>query len=89
MNNELKFNVSDQQNDIYHLREQCDIDDEAGVQEITATITLMKNNKALCCTISSPPDVLTFVNRRFLEFLSSNLVLRGIQNPTLNNMNHT
>ena len=36
VNNELKLNVDDQQDDIKHLKEQCDIDDEDEVKEITA-----------------------------------------------------
>ena len=38
MNNELKLNIHDQQGDIKHLIEQCDIDNEKKVQKITAAI---------------------------------------------------
>ena len=36
VNNELKLNVDEQQDDIKHLKEQCNIDDEDEVQKITA-----------------------------------------------------
>ena len=48
MNNELKLNVDKQQHDIKHLKEQCDIDDEDEVKEITAATTPMKKNKHMC-----------------------------------------
>ena len=32
MNNELKLNVEEQQDDIKHFKEQCDIDNEDEVQ---------------------------------------------------------
>ena len=38
MNNELKLNVDEPQNDIKHLKEYCDIDDR----------TLMKRNGCVC-----------------------------------------
>ena len=44
VNNELKLNVDDQQDDIKHLKEQWDIDDEDEVQKITAARTPMKQN---------------------------------------------
>ena len=47
VNNALKVNVDGQQDDIKHLKEQCDIDDDDEVQEITAAITPMK--KASVC----------------------------------------
>ena len=47
MNNDLKLNVDEQQDDIKHLKEQCDIDDEYEVQEITAARNPVKKNKAL------------------------------------------
>ena len=47
MNNELKLNVDEQQDDIKHLKGQCDIDVEDEVQEITAAINPMK--KACLC----------------------------------------
>ena len=36
MNNELKLNVDEQQEDIIHLKEYCDIDDIKGVSAKTA-----------------------------------------------------
>ena len=45
VNNVHKLNVDEQQEDIKHLKEQCDIDDED--QEITAARNPMKN-KRLC-----------------------------------------
>ena len=36
VNNDLKLNVDEQQDDIKHLKEQFDIYDEDEVQEITA-----------------------------------------------------
>ena len=45
VNNELKLNVDEQQDDIKHLAEQCDIDDEDDIQEITAAIIPMTKKK--------------------------------------------
>ena len=45
VNNELKLNVNNQQDDVKHLKEQCDIDYEDEVQEITTACTPMNNNK--------------------------------------------
>ena len=36
MNRNIKLNVDEQQDDIKHLKQQCDIEDEDKVQEITA-----------------------------------------------------
>ena len=47
MNSELKLNVDDQQDDIKHMKEQCDIDNENEVQEITADITPMKRKACM------------------------------------------
>ena len=47
VNNELTLNVDDQQNDIKHLKEQCD--DENVVQEITAAITPWKMPVFVTC----------------------------------------
>ena len=44
VNNDLKFNVHEQQDDIKHLKGQCDTDDEDEVQEITVARNPMKNN---------------------------------------------
>ena len=46
VNNELKWCVNGQQDDITHLKEQCDNENE--VQEITAAITLMKRKACMC-----------------------------------------
>ena len=48
VNNELKLNVGEQQDDIKHLKEPCDIDDENKVQEITADITPIKRKACMC-----------------------------------------
>ena len=50
VNNELMLNVDEQQYDIKHWREECDIDNEDKVKEITAAITPMKTKKPLCVT---------------------------------------
>ena len=42
LNNELRVNVDEQQDDTKHLKEQCDLDDDDEVQEITASITPSK-----------------------------------------------
>ena len=42
VNNELNLNVDEQQDDIQHFKEQCDIQDENEVQEITAAQTPIK-----------------------------------------------
>ena len=48
VNNELKLNVDEQQDDIKHLKEQCDIDNEDEVQEITAAKIPMIKKKPVC-----------------------------------------
>ena len=50
LNNELNVNVDEQQDDIKHLKEQCDIDDEDEVREITAAGFSMKKKRHLCVT---------------------------------------
>ena len=50
VNNELKLNVDEQQDDIKHLKEQCDIDYEDEFQEITAATTPMKKKNQVCGT---------------------------------------
>ena len=50
VNNELELNDDRQQDDIKHLKEKCGIDDEDGVQEITAASTPMKKNKPVSVT---------------------------------------
>ena len=52
VNNDLKLNVDEQQDDIKHLIEQCDIDYEDEVQEITAARNTLKNNKAVYVTFN-------------------------------------
>ena len=48
VNNELKLNVDEQEDDIKHLNKQCDVDDEHETQEITAAISLMKRKACMC-----------------------------------------
>ena len=53
VNNEFKLNVDEQQDNIKHLKEQCDINDIGDmdeVQEITAVRTPMKKNRPVCVT---------------------------------------
>ena len=50
VNNELKVNVDEQQDDIKYVKEQCDFDKDNEVQEITAAITPMKKKKPVCVT---------------------------------------
>ena len=50
VNNELKLNVDQQQEDIKHSKELCDIDNEDEVQEISADITIMKKKKPVSVT---------------------------------------
>ena len=50
VNTELKLKGDEQQDDVKHLKEQCDIDDGDEVQEITAARTSMKNNRPVCVT---------------------------------------
>ena len=48
VNNEHKVNVDDQQVDMKHLKEQCDIDDEDKFQKTTVSRTPMKKSKSVC-----------------------------------------
>ena len=50
MNNQLKVNVDEQQNDIKDLKEQCNKDDKDKVQKISGAGTPMKKNKSVCVT---------------------------------------
>ena len=50
MNNDPKLNVDEQQHDIKHLKEQCDINDEDEVQEITTARNPIKKNEAVYVT---------------------------------------
>ena len=49
VNNELRLNVDEQQDD-KTLKVKSDIDDSDEVQEITAARTPMKNNRPVCVT---------------------------------------
>ena len=62
MNNKLNLNVDEQRDDIKHLKERCDIDDEDEVQEITAAITPMKKKKPVYVTCYE-----TFVMKKWFE----------------------
>ena len=62
MNNELKLNVDEQEDDLKHLKEECDIENEHEVQEITAARTPMKNNRSVCVTCNQ-----TFVMKNGLK----------------------
>ena len=56
VNKELKLNVDEQQDDLIHLKEQCDIYDIGDideVQEITAARTPMKKNRPMCVTCNT------------------------------------
>ena len=48
VNNELKLNVDEQQDDIKHLIEQCDINMKMKFREIPAARTPMKKKKPVC-----------------------------------------
>ena len=50
VNNQLKVNVDEQQDDIKYLREQCNKDYKDKVQDITGAGTPMKKNKSVCVT---------------------------------------
>ena len=62
MKSDLKLNVDKQQDDIKLVQEQCDVDDEDEVQEMTGTRNLMKKNKALYVTFNQ-----TFVRRNGMK----------------------
>ena len=50
MNNDLKLNLDEQQDEIKHLKEQFGTDYVDEVQEITAARNSMKKNKAVYVT---------------------------------------
>ena len=50
VNNVLRVNVDEQQDDIKQLKEQCDKDNKDKVHEITAAITPMKKKNPVCVT---------------------------------------
>ena len=50
LNNQLKVNVDKQQDDIKHLKEQCNKDDKDKAQEMSGARTPMKKNKSVCVT---------------------------------------
>ena len=47
---ELKFNIEEQEDYLKHLKEECEIDYEDEVQEITAARTAMTKNRPVCVT---------------------------------------
>ena len=59
LNNELKLNVAEQ------LQEQCDIDDEDEVQEITAARILMKKNRPVCVTCNPTLAIKKWVEKTY------------------------
>ena len=65
VNTELKLNVDVQQDDIKHLKEQCDRDDGDEVQEITAARTSMKKNRPVCVTCNQ-----TFAMKHVMKNIS-------------------
>ena len=65
VNNELKLNVVEQEDELKHLTEQCDIDDEDKVQEITVARSPMKINRPVCVTCNQ-----TFTMRNGLKNIS-------------------
>ena len=62
VNNDLKLNVDEQQDDIKHLKGHCDIHYEDEVQEITAARNPMKKNMAGCVTCNQ-----TFAMKNWLK----------------------
>ena len=62
VNNDLKLNVDEQQDDIKQLTEQCDIDGEDDDQDITAARNPMKKNKAVYVTCNQ-----TFAMKKWVE----------------------
>ena len=50
VNIELKLNIDDEEDDLNHLKGQCDIDDENEIQEITAARNPMNNYRPVCVT---------------------------------------
>ena len=48
VNSDIKINVDEQQEDIKHLKEQCNMNDDNEVQEITGARNPQKNNTATC-----------------------------------------
>ena len=65
VNNELKLNVDEQQDDMKHVKEQCAIDDEDELQEITAAMTPMTKKKPVCVTCNQ-----TFVTKNGFKNIS-------------------
>ena len=62
VNNDLKLNVDEQQDDLKQLKEQYDIDDADEVQKVTAVRNPMKRNKAVYTTCSQ-----TFAMKNWLK----------------------
>ena len=50
MKNNLKLNVDKQQDEIKHLKYQCNTDDKDKVQEISGAKMPMEKNKSACVT---------------------------------------
>ena len=69
VNKELKLNVDEQQDDLIHLKEQCDIYE---VQEITAARTPMKKNRPMCVTCNKK-----FAMKNGLKNISRKSTLRS------------
>ena len=51
VNNEPKLKVDEQQDDVKHLKEQCAVDDEDEVQEITAARTPPEKEYVCVCDV--------------------------------------
>ena len=67
VNNQLKLNVDEQQDELKHVKEQCDIDDEDEVQEITAARTPIKKNKPVCETCNQTFAILYWLKKHIQE----------------------
>ena len=67
VNIELKLNVEKHPDDIKPLKEQCDIDDEDEVQEITAASTPMKKNKPVCVKCNQTFTIESWLKKHIQE----------------------
>ena len=80
VNNELKLNVDEQQDDdLIHLKEQCDIYDIDKVQEITAARTPMEKNKRVCVTCNKKISIkngLKNISRKITLISGENIVAK-------------
>ena len=71
VSNELKLGFVEQQDDIKHLKVQCDIHDEDEVWDITAAITpTTRTKKPLCVSYNQ-----TFVTNKWLKSISRKITL--------------